>query len=43
MTYYCYVCGAEVDDLSNGVFCPKCGARVLFKKRPPVIKEVSTD
>ncbi|MFB0563384.1 MAG: DNA-directed RNA polymerase subunit P [Candidatus Lokiarchaeia archaeon] len=41
--YICGRCGKEatVEDLLIGqIRCPDCGYRVLYKKRPPIIKRV---
>jgi DNA-directed RNA polymerase subunit RPC12/RpoP len=47
LTYECVKCGAKVktEELElrgGGVKCTFCGYRVLKKKRPPVVKRVST-
>jgi DNA-directed RNA polymerase subunit RPC12/RpoP len=47
LSYQCVKCGAEVrtEELElrgGGVKCTYCGYRVLKKKRPPVVKRVST-
>jgi len=42
--YVCWKCNKDVKKLETKfVCCPYCGCRVLFKKREPVAKEVSTD
>jgi DNA-directed RNA polymerase subunit RPC12/RpoP len=47
LTYECVKCGAKVrtEELElrgGGIKCTFCGYRVLKKKRPPVVKRVST-
>ena len=47
LAYECVKCGAEVrtEELElrgGGVKCTICGYRVLKKRRPPVVKRVST-
>lgn len=47
LTYECVKCGAKVktEELElrgGGVKCTYCGYRVLKKKRPPVVKRVSS-
>lgn len=47
LVYECVKCGAKVhiEELElrgGGVKCTFCGYRVLRKKRPPVVKRVST-
>ena len=47
LAYECVKCGAKVrtEELElrgGGVKCTYCGYRVLKKKRPPVVKRVST-
>jgi len=37
--YVCYECGHEIESLLE-LKCPKCGGRIFFKKRPPVVKEI---
>ena len=42
--YVCAKCKQVVKAFdSKYVRCPHCGNRVLFKERPPVAKEVSTE
>ena len=39
--YVCPNCKRDVDFLPEGkVRCPHCGFRLLFKRRPPVVKTV---
>ncbi|MBR9707647.1 MAG: DNA-directed RNA polymerase subunit P [Candidatus Diapherotrites archaeon] len=39
--YVCSNCRRDIDALQeNRVRCPHCGYRLLFKRRPPVVKEV---
>jgi len=42
--YECAGCGKEVKstDLGQlpGIKCPNCGYRILYKRRPPVVKKV---
>lgn len=43
MVYICGKCGKEIteEELSMGqIRCPVCMYRVLYKKRPPIIKRV---
>jgi DNA-directed RNA polymerase subunit RPC12/RpoP len=47
LTYECVKCGAtvrteELELRGGGIKCTFCGYRVLKKKRPPVVKRVST-
>jgi DNA-directed RNA polymerase subunit RPC12/RpoP len=47
LIYECVKCGAKVrtEELElrgGGIKCTFCGYRVLKKKRPPVVKRVST-
>ena len=47
LTYECVKCGArvkteELELRGGGVKCTHYGYRVLKKKRPPVVKRVST-
>jgi DNA-directed RNA polymerase subunit RPC12/RpoP len=47
LEYECVKCGAKVktEELElrgGGVKCTYCGYRVLKKKRPPVVKRIST-
>ena len=42
MTWKCFSCGAEIEDIST-VKCPHCGYRILVKERPPMVKKVKTD
>ena len=42
--YVCYDCGKEIEKIESAfVRCPFCACRILFKKRLPIAKEVSTD
>ena len=42
--YTCVSCGFHIDKMDpNYVRCPQCASRIVFKARPPVAKEVSTD
>jgi DNA-directed RNA polymerase subunit RPC12/RpoP len=42
--YRCSKCRQSIKELDEiFVRCPYCGNRVLFKERPPVAKEVSSD
>jgi DNA-directed RNA polymerase subunit RPC12/RpoP len=42
--YKCGKCKKIIKSLDEKfVRCPECGYRILFKERPPVAKEVSTD
>ncbi|HII53686.1 DNA-directed RNA polymerase subunit P [Candidatus Micrarchaeota archaeon CG08_land_8_20_14_0_20_49_17] len=42
--YICMQCNNEMKSLEEKfVRCSYCGCRILFKKRPPLAKEVSTD
>jgi len=42
--YVCGKCKKEIKSLDDKyIRCPECGHRILFKKRPPTAKEVSTD
>jgi len=40
--YVCFKCGKEVEykDIKKKVRCPFCGSKILFKKRPEVVKKV---
>jgi len=42
MEYICYSCGKIVteEDIVKRVRCPYCGGKVLFKKRPEIVKKV---
>ncbi|WXG41512.1 MAG: RpoP/RPC10 RNA polymerase subunit family protein [Candidatus Freyarchaeum deiterrae] len=43
MAYICGKCGKEItrEELSRDrIQCPECGYRVLYKKRPPIVKRV---
>ncbi len=42
MTWKCFHCGEEVEDIKE-VKCPKCGKKILTKKRAGVVKEIETD
>ncbi len=42
--YVCRKCKEEVKALAGKfVRCTKCGSRILYKKRKPVAKEVSSN
>jgi DNA-directed RNA polymerase subunit RPC12/RpoP len=38
--YKCTVCKKIIEKLGERTRCPYCGARILIKIRPKVIKEV---
>lgn len=42
MDYVCYSCGKEVtqEDISKRIRCLYCGGKILFKKRPEIVKKV---
>ena len=42
MEYICYSCGKIVtpEDIKKMIRCPYCGGKILFKKRPQVVKKV---
>ena len=42
MEYICYSCSKEVtdEDITKRIRCPYCGGKILFKKRPEVVKKV---
>lgn len=42
MSWKCYNCGKDVEDISS-VKCPNCGYRILIKKRTPTVKKMKTD
>lgn len=42
--YVCFECKKDIEKIDTKfVRCPYCGCRILFKKRPPIVKEISTD
>ncbi|MEM2963050.1 MAG: hypothetical protein QXW70_01050 [Candidatus Anstonellales archaeon] len=42
--YVCRKCKEEIKALSGkSVRCTKCGSRILYKKRKPVAKTITTD
>lgn len=40
--YVCFFCGKEMeyDPHMKKIRCKYCGSRVLYKKRPPILKHV---
>jgi DNA-directed RNA polymerase subunit RPC12/RpoP len=42
--YRCIVCSNFIEKMDPSyVRCPYCASRIVFKARPPISKEVSTD
>ena len=44
MEYICATCNKTVtsEDIKKRIRCPYCGSRLLFKKRPKIVKEVKS-
>ncbi len=42
MIYVCFDCKHEITDeeLGKRIRCPYCGGKILFKKRPEIVKHV---
>jgi DNA-directed RNA polymerase subunit RPC12/RpoP len=42
MEYVCFGCGESIgeEELKRRVRCPYCGGKVLYKKRPNIVKTV---
>ncbi|RLG20193.1 DNA-directed RNA polymerase subunit P [Candidatus Micrarchaeota archaeon] len=42
--YTCWKCEEEIPELDPSfIRCPKCGSRILFKKRQPITRDIKTD
>lgn len=42
MIYICFDCRNEINstEISKRIRCPYCGGKILFKKRPEIVKQV---
>ncbi len=40
--YACLFCKREIkpEEIKKRVRCPYCGGRIIYKKRPPILKHV---
>jgi DNA-directed RNA polymerase subunit RPC12/RpoP len=44
MAYVCGNCSTEINSVEDGLLrCPKCGFRIVYKKRDPVAKTIKVD
>ncbi len=42
MEYVCFSCGETItwEEIRRRVRCPYCGGKILYKKRPDIVKTV---
>jgi len=38
----CFNCGSHVENI-DVVKCPHCGYRIFYKKRPPIVRKITTE